>query len=68
MEDGTSYMGLCKHIEDTYRESIIILWHYQKLDVDDNVLINYWDKPNEQIIINTKSIVRMELIKYTYDN
>lgn len=63
MDDGTSYMGLCKLLEESCREPIIILWYYQKLDIDGSVLIDHSEDPKEQIIINTKSVVRMELTK-----
>lgn len=63
MDDGTSYIGLCKLLEESCREPIIILWYYQKLDTDGSVLIDYSENPKEQIIINTKSVIRIELTK-----
>ena len=56
-------MGLCKLLEESCREPIIILWYYQKLDIDGSVLIDYSENPKEQIIINTKSVVRIESTK-----
>lgn len=66
MEDETSYIGLCERLEDTCREPIIILYHYRKLDTDGSVLKDYWDNPKEQIIINTKNVTKIELIKYDF--
>ena len=65
--DGTSYIGLCKRIEEDNREPIIVLYNYQFLDVHGNIVINMEGQFNEWIMLNTKDFTKIEIIKHKYN-
>lgn len=67
MKDGSSYLGQFRYGEPFKSEPIIVLATYQKLDKDNDIVIDYSDNKNELIMINTKDFDRIE-ITYSADN
>lgn len=65
MKDGTSYLGQYKYGETFKSEPIIVLYTYQKLNSNSEVIIDYSHNSNELIMINTKDFDRIEI---TYQN
>lgn len=67
MKDGSSYLGQFRYGEPFKSEPIIVLATYQKLDKDNDIVIDYSNNKNELIMINTKDFDRIE-ITYSADN
>lgn len=61
MKDGTSYLGQYKYGESFKNEPIIVLYTYQKLDSNAEVIIDNSHNLNELIMINTKDFDRIEI-------
>jgi hypothetical protein len=63
-DPNISYLGYVVKSEPFQRNPHIILGGYQILDINGNVLADYRDSPNEQVILSTDSFDRVE-ITYT---
>lgn len=62
MRDGSSYLGQYRYGEPFKSEPIIVLATYQKLDKDNNVVIDNSKDINRTIMINTKDFEKIEFI------
>lgn len=62
MKDGSSYLGQYRYGEPFKSEPIIILATYQKLDKDNDVVIDNSKDMDRSIMINTKDFDRIEII------
>lgn len=62
MKDGNSYLGQYRYGEHFKSEPIIVLATYQKLDKDNDIVINNSQDMNRNIIINTKDFEKIEII------
>ena len=63
MKDGSSYLGYYRFSEEYEREPIIGLTHYQKLDKDSDVVIDYSDNDDEVLLVNTEGFDRIEVTR-----
>ena len=61
MKDGTSYFGCFMYSEDYEREPIIVLSTYRKYNAATEEVLNYTDKPEELIMLNTANFDRIEI-------
>lgn len=61
MKDGTSYFGYFMYSEDYEREPIIVLSTYRKYNAATDVVLDYTDKPEELIMLNTANFDRIEI-------
>lgn len=66
MKDGSSYLGQYRYGEHFKSEPIIVLATYQKLDKDNDVVIDNSQDTSRTIMINTKEFEKIEII-YTPD-
>lgn len=66
MKDGSSYLGQYRYGEPFKSEPIIVLATYQKLDKDNDVVIDNSQDTSRTIMINTKEFEKIEII-YTPD-
>ena len=62
MKDGCSYLGQYRYGEPFKSEPIIVLSTYQKLDKNNDVVIDNSQDINRTIIINTKDFEKIEVI------
>lgn len=62
MKDGSSYLGQYRYGEPFKSEPIIVLATYQKLDKDNDVVIDNSQDINRSIMINTKDFEKIEII------
>ena len=62
MKDGSSYLGQYRYGEPFKSEPIIVLATYQKLDKDNDVVIDNSQDMNRSIMINTKDFEKIEII------
>lgn len=62
MKDGTSYLGQYRYGEPFKNEPIIVLATYQKLDKDNDIVIDNSQNMNRIIMINTKDFEKIEVI------
>lgn len=62
MKDGSSYLGQYKYGEAFKSEPIIVLATYQKLNQDNNVVIDNSADINRMIMLNTKDFDKIEII------
>lgn len=62
MKDGSSYLGQYRFGEPFKSEPIIMLTTYQKLDKDNDIVIDNSKDPNRCILINTKDFEKIEII------
>lgn len=62
MKDGSSYLGQYRYGEPFKSEPIIVLSTYQKLDKDNDVVLDNSQDMNRTIIINTKDFEKIEVI------
>lgn len=62
MKDGTSYLGQYRYGEPFKSEPIIVLATYQKLDQDNDVVIDNSQDLNRVIVLNTKNFEKIEVI------
>lgn len=62
MKDGTSYYGQYKYGEPFKSEPIIALTTYQKLNQNNDVVIDNTKNPNELIVLNTKDFEKIEVV------
>lgn len=62
MKDGSSYLGQYRYGEPFKSEPIIVLATYQKLDKDNDVVIDNSKDMNRSIMINTKDFEKIEII------
>lgn len=65
MKDGSSYLGQYRYGEPFKSEPIIVLATYQKLDKDNDIVIDNSQDMNRSIMINTKDFEKIEII-YTH--
>ncbi len=62
MKDGSSYLGQYRYGEPFKSEPIIVLATYQKLDSENDIVLDYNEDLREMIMINTKDFDRIEII------
>ena len=62
MKDGSSYLGQYRYGEPFKSEPIIVLATYQKLDKDNDVVIDNSQDTSRTIMINTKEFEKIEII------
>lgn len=62
MKDGSSYLGQYRYGEPFKSEPIIVLATYQKLDKDNDVVIDNSQDMTRTIMINTKDFEKIEII------
>lgn len=62
MKDGSSYLGQYRYGEPFKSEPIIVLATYQKLDKDNDVVIDNSLDMSRSIMINTKDFEKIEII------
>lgn len=62
MKDGSSYLGQYRYGEPFKSEPIIMLATYQKLDKDNDVVIDNSQDPTRSILLNTKDFEKIEVI------
>lgn len=62
MKDGSSYLGQYRYGEPFKSEPIIVLATYQKLDKENDVVIDNSKDMNRSIMINTKDFEKIEII------
>ena len=62
MKDGSSYLGQYRYGEPFKSEPIIMLSTYQKLDKDNDVVIDNSQDPTRSILLNTKDFEKIEII------
>lgn len=62
MKDGSSYLGQYRYGEPFKSEPIIILATYQKLNENNDVVIDNSQDMNRTIMINTKDFEKIEVI------
>jgi len=62
MKDGSSYLGQYRYGEPFHNEPIIVLATYQKLNEDNDVVLDNSQEANRMIMINTKDFEKIELI------
>ncbi len=62
MKDGTSYLGQYRYGESFKSEPIIVLFTYQKLDIDGNIILDNSEDSSRVIILNTKDFEKIEVI------
>ena len=62
MKDGSSYLGQYRYGEPFKSEPIIMLSTYQKLDKDNDVVIDNSQDPTRSILLNTKDFEKIEVI------
>lgn len=62
MKDGSSYLGQYRFGEPFKSEPIIMLATYQKLDKDNDVVIDNSQDPTRCILLNTKDFEKIEII------
>lgn len=62
MKDNSSYLGQYRYGEPFKSEPIIVLATYQKLDADNDIVIDNHNDPNRVIMLNTKDFDKIEII------
>lgn len=62
MKDGSSYLGQYRYGEPFKSEPIIMLSTYQKLDKDNDIVIDNSQDPTRSILLNTKDFEKIEVI------
>ena len=62
MKDGSSYLGQYRYGEPFKSEPIIVLSTYQKLNNDNDIVIDNSKDMNRTIMINTKDFEKIEVI------
>lgn len=67
MNDGSSYLGQYRYGEPFKSEPIIVPSTYQKLDKDNDVVIDNSQDLNRIIMINTKDFEKVEIIYTSKD-
>lgn len=56
-----SYLGQIQFIEEHERNPIVVLYRYQYIDGDGNILTDYSDAPNNSVVLNLNNFDRVEI-------
>lgn len=61
-KDGCSYLGQYRYGEAFKSEPVIMLVHYTKYDVNDEIVLDYSNEPERAVLLNTKDFEKIEII------